>query len=237
MNRTAKQIAGSIDHTLLKGEATLGEIDRLIDEAIEHGFASVCINPYYVEHAAGRLRKQAPKVCTVIAFPLGATVGSIKATQAVAALEHGADELDVVGFLPALMEADEDAVFGELDEIAQAARYVKRDVVIKVIVESALLLKDATAEAAESRIATACRAIRRAGCDFIKTSTGFHAAGGASMQAVRLMAKHADGIAVKASGGIKTLADAAAYLDAGATRLGCSASVAIVTGAQGGAGY
>lgn len=230
-------IAARIDHTVLKAEATLADIDRCIDEAVEHSFASVCLNPIYVQHAAERLRGESPKVCTVIGFPLGANLGSIKATQAVACIEHGADEIDLVAFLPNLLEADEDAAYGEFDEIAEAARHARRDVVIKVIVESALLTHNVDAVTAEQRIGTACRAVKRSGCDFIKTSTGFHPTGGASLEAVRLMARHADGIAIKASGGIRTRDDAVAYLEAGATRLGCSAGVAIVSGGEGAAAY
>lgn len=230
-------IAASIDHTILKAEATVADVDRVIDEAIEHSFASVCLNPIYVPHAAKCLAGSSPAVCTVIGFPLGANLGSIKAIQAVACIEHGADEIDIVAYLPNLLEPDEDAAFGELDEIATAARLARRDVVIKVIVESALLMKDADAATAEARIAAACHAVKRSGCDFIKTSTGFHGAGGASLDAVGYMAKHADGIAIKASGGIRTREDAVAYLGAGATRLGCSAGVAIVTGGTGTSSY
>ena len=121
--------------------------------------------------------------------------------------------------------------------VVKAARAVSPQVVVKVIIESAALMKDVSADEAESRIEVACRAARESGCDFIKTSTGFHPAGGATVEAVRLMKKQSGGLYVKASGGIRSFDDAKRMLDAGADRLGCSASVAIVQGAKGAAGY
>jgi len=135
--------------------------------------------------------------------------------------------VDVVAFLPFLLNHDVDAARAELIEVVRGCRAVRADVIVKVIVESAALLK-AGSEKGEQSIATACRAVRESGCDFIKTSTGFHPAGGASVEAVRLMKKYGEGLKVKASGGIRDLATAKAMIEAGADRLGLSASVAIV---------
>ena len=224
----AEHIAPRIDHTLLKPEATVEQIDRLADEAAEHRFASVCVNSAFVHHAARRLGGSGVKVCATAGFPLGANIPMIKAIETARSLESGADEVDVVAHLPYLIEANYDAIHSELMEIVVAAQQARTDAVLKVIVETAALMEGVDAETAERRIETACRAVRDAGADYIKTSTGFHPAGGASVEAVRLLAKHAGGLKVKAAGGIRTRQDAEAMLEAGADRLGCSASVAIV---------
>lgn len=230
-------IAARIDHTLLKAEATLSQIDKLIDEAIQHRFASVCLNPIFVAHAARRLQGAGVMTCTVAGFPLGANVAAIKAADAAQAVRNGADEVDMVCHLPWLMACDLDKIRSEIAEVVTQSRGIRKDAGIKVIVESAHLMAGVDSAEAEKRIATACRAAREAGADFIKTSTGFHAAGGATPQAVALMRKHAGGIKVKAAGGIRNLDDAVNMIQAGADRLGCSAGVQIVTGGGGKAGY
>jgi len=139
------------------------------------------------------------------------------------------DELDFVAHLPHLLKKDLHAAKTEFLEIVKAARSANPRIIIKAIIESALLMRDVDAAEAEARIAIACQAARESGCDFIKTSTGFHPAGGATVEAVALMKKHSGGLYVKASGGIRTREDAMRMLDAGADRLGCSASVAIVS--------
>jgi len=230
-------VASMIDHTLLKAEATKQQVDKITSEAIKYGFASVCINPVFVPRVRQALEDSSTKTCTVIGFPLGANTARIKATEATEAIDRGADEIDIVAHLPNLLAADQDAVYSELQQISTAARVTRTDVIIKIIVESAALLADVDDETAERRIACACAAVRDAGCDFIKTSTGFHPAGGASEKAVRLMQKHSHGLAIKASGGIRTADDANRMIEAGATRLGCSAGVAIVTGGSGSGNY
>jgi deoxyribose-phosphate aldolase len=231
-------LAARIDHTLLKAEATRPEVHKLVAEATEHGFASVCVNGVFVQPVAVAVEGSGVKTCAVVGFPLGANKATVKAIEATSCVKDGADEIDFVAHLPHLMKKDVDSAKAEYMEIVRAARATRPDVVIKVIVESAFLMKDVDAAEAEARIEAACRAVRESGCDFIKTSTGFHPAGGASVEAVRLMKKHSGGLYVKASGGIRGYDDAKRMLDAGADRLGCSASVAIVQGEKaGGSGY
>lgn len=225
---TASEIAARIDHTLLKPEATRPEVDKVIDEAIRHRFASVCISPPYVAHTAARLKGTGVKTCTVIGFPNGTHKPTVKAIEATSCIKDGADEIDIVAHLPTLLAMDLSGAKLELMEIVRSARATRHDVVIKVIVESAALVK-INADRAEETIALACRAVKESGCDFIKTSTGFHPAGGASEEVVRWMKKHSAGaIMVKASGGVRDLKGVKQMLDAGADRLGMSASVAVI---------
>lgn len=235
--KETNDIAGRIDHTLLKAEATWSAVQKTIDEAITHRFASVCINPVYVKGTANKLKGTGVKTCTVVGFPLGANDITIKCSEAVIALKHGAEEIDFVAALPLLLDCDEAAATDEFRRIADDIRETRPNTVIKVIIESAALMATDDAALAERRIATACRAATVAGLNFVKTSTGFHPAGGATVEAVALMAKHAPALQVKASGGIRDYDDAARMIDAGAHRLGCSAGVAIVTGGQSNAGY
>jgi deoxyribose-phosphate aldolase len=224
---TPADIASKIDHSLLKPEALAPEIHRTIAEAIEHRLAAVCIAPAFVARAAVELRGSGVALATVISFPHGASKPTIKAIEATSAVKDGADEIDVVAHLPNLINNNFDAARLELMEIVRAARAARRETIVKVIIESAALLA-LGADRGEAAIATACRAIRESGCDFVKTSTGFHPAGGASEQAVRLIKKHAEGLFIKASGGIRDFATARALIEAGADRLGTSHSLAIV---------
>lgn len=229
---TAAELASKIDHTILKPEATLAEVQRILAEAIQYRFASACIAPTFVKMGAGVLHPAGVRCCAVIGFPHGTSKSTVKAIEATSCIKDGADEIDIVAHLPNLLNQDVDAARAELMEIVRAARAARRDVLIKVIVESALLLSQG-ADLGEARIAAACRAVRESGCDFIKTSTGFHPAGGASLQAIQLMKKHADSLLIKAAGGIRDLATAQAMLAAGADRLGMSASVAVVSQLRG----
>lgn len=228
-------LASRIDHTLLRAEAAEADVRRVIDEAREHGFASVCVNGAFVAGTAARLRGSPVRTCAVAGFPLGAMKATLKAIESAAAVKDGADEIDFVAHLPHLLACDLEATRAECIEIVRAARAARADVVVKVIIESALLLADT--DGGEARIAAACRAAREGGCDFVKTSSGLHPAGGATAEAVALMKKHADGLRVKAAGGIRTREDAQRMLDAGADRIGCSASVAIVAGRPASGGY
>lgn len=232
---TAAELASIIDHTILKPESLIGDIDRIIDEAVGYRFCSVCVAPPFVSHVSKRLKGTGVKTCTVIGFPNGTHKPTIKAIEATSTVKDGADEIDVVAHLPNLLRLDLDAARDELLEVVRGARAVRSDVIIKVIVESAALIA-VNSDREEETIALACRAVRESGCDFIKTSTGFHPAGGAGATAVGWMKKHAQGaIKVKASGGIRDLKTAQAMIAAGADRLGVSASVSIIKELTGGA--
>lgn len=236
-------IAQRIDHTLLKAEASVAVIDQVVAEALEHGFASVCVNGCYLPRIAkalhgGDSKKGRPvKTCAVAGFPLGAMKSTVKAIESTSLAKGDADEIDFVAHLPYLIAKDLDAARGDFLAVTSAVREVSAKIVVKVIIESAALMAGVDEAEGEARIALACQAAAESGCDFVKTSTGFHPAGGATVAAVKLMRKHAPNLQVKASGGIRNVDDAIAMLDAGADRLGCSAGVAIVTGGQGAAGY
>jgi deoxyribose-phosphate aldolase len=233
----SSELAQRIDHTLLSPEADQAKVTQIVDEAMVHGFASVCVAGVFTAQVATALKESPVRTCTVVGFPHGTAKATVKAIEATAAVKDGADEIDVVAHLPNLMVADVAAIKAELLEVVKAARAVNPKVVVKVIVESALLMKDVSADEAENRLATACLAIRESGGDFIKTSTGYHSAGGASPEAVKLMVKHSQGLSVKASGGIRDAPTAQRYVELGADRLGCSSGVAIVGGGQGQGAY
>ncbi len=216
-------LARYIDHTLLKPDATAGEIDRMCDEAMEYGFASVCINPTWVKRASERLRGSDVKVCTVIGFPLGATPPEIKAMEARRALRDGAREVDMVINIGALKSGDHDLVETDIAKVVDAAH--EGGAIAKVILETALLTDE------EKVVASALA--RKARADFVKTSTGF-GGGGATVYDVALMRETVGPkMGVKASGGVRTLEDAEDMIAAGATRIGASAGVQIVGGAEG----
>ena len=243
---TPSDLAARIDHTILKPEALPADVDRVVAEALQHGFASACVAGVFVGRAARQIRPNSeepvttsggkifggPVICAVVGFPNGTEKATVKAIEATAAIKDGAAEVDMVLHLPFLLARDVAAARAEVQEVVRAARATLPDVVIKVIVESAALLKFGEGSA-EQLIADACQAVREGGADYIKTSTGFHPAGGASVEAVTLMKKHAGGLKVKASGGIRTLAAALEMIDAGADRLGLSASVDILKEAKG----
>lgn len=209
-----------IDHTLLKPEATEADIDRICDEAAEYRFASVMINPSWVKHAAQRLRGTGVPVGTVVGFPLGAHTPEVKAMEARQALRDGADEVDMVINIGALKSGQHDLVKKDIARVADAAR--ESGAVTKVILETSLLTDE------EKVIAS--RLAKEAKADFVKTSTGFSSAG-ATVYDVALM-REAVGpdMGVKASGGIRTQTDVEEMIAAGATRIGASAGVSIVTG-------
>lgn len=219
-------IAPYIDHTLLKPDATLDQISILCNEAKQHGFASVCINPCYVKHCAKQLADSPVKVCTVVGFPLGANVTKIKAREARRALRDGAQEIDMVINIGALKSGCDDTVYHDIRAVVKACK--KRKAVLKCILETSLLSDDEKTRA--------CEAAKRAGANFVKTSTGF-GGGGATVEDIALMARAvADAkMGVKASGGIRTYDDARRMIEAGATRIGASAGIRIVHEAQGAA--
>ena len=229
---TPAQLAAVIDHTILKPEADASAVDIIADEGARFGFASVCVQPAWVKRCVDRVGGQV-RICSVVGFPHGANRPTVKAIEATAAVKDGAGEVDMVAFLPHLLARDVASAKAEIAEVVRGARAVRADVVVKVIVESAALVAGRSDDEAEAIIADACRAVREGGADFIKTSTGFHPAGGADVKVVRWMTRHAAGLQVKASGGIRTLTDVRSMLEAGATRLGMSAGIAVLNELQG----
>lgn len=222
-------LAATIDHTLLKADAGEADVRKAVAEALEFGFASVCVNPAWVDlvsellhEAASRAGRAGVATCGCVGFPLGANRTTTKAIEAASCVKDGAQEIDMVMFLPALLADDIYRARADVLEVVRAARAVWPGAIVKVILETAVLTPQ--------QIAVGCKAAREGGADFVKTSTGFHPAGGATTQAVRLLKEHGGGLKVKASGGIRDTATAVAMLEAGADRLGCSASVAIVRG-------
>lgn len=213
-------LARKIDHTQLKPETTPSDIIKLCNEAKEHHFASVCINPCYVSLCSDLLRGTDVKVCTVIGFPLGSTTTKIKRQEAEEALANGAEEIDMVINVGMLKEGEFDYVFNDINQVVLAAK--KYDAICKVIIETALLTD-------EEKI-KACLISKKAKADFVKTSTGF-SSGGATVGDIALM-KYVVGstVGVKASGGIRSREDAEAMVAYGADRIGASASVKIVEG-------
>lgn len=237
MNR--RQLASKIDHTLLSATASPGEIVALVDEAVEHGFASVCVNSVYaagVRELLDQKRNKSPhdvKLCVTAAFPLGAMTPMQRAVDATQSVKAGAEEIDLVPWLPRLIHQDQPKIRADVLETVRAVRAARPSCIVKMILETAALREAARDEAEyEAMIACACAAARESGCDFVKTSTGFHPAGGATVGDVRLLKQHAGGLLVKASGGIRDYQSALAMLNAGADRLGASASMAILAGAS-----
>jgi deoxyribose-phosphate aldolase len=220
-------IAGFIDHTLLKPTASEAEILKLCSEAVEHGFKSVCVNPRWVKTAHKALRGSSVLTCSVAAFPLGATPTDAKVYEARGATLDGADEVDMVIDIAAAQALDRGALVDDIRAVAEAVH--GSSAILKVIIETALLTD-------EQKI-LACEAAVDAGADFVKTSTGFNG-GGATIEDVALMRRVVGpNLGVKASGGVRTLADARAMIAAGANRIGASSGVAIVTGGSGSGSY
>ena len=218
-----KDLAKTIDHTLLKADATYSEIDKLCDEALQWGFASVCVNSMHVKRCAERLKGSSSVVCTVVGFPLGATPKEIKALDARKAIRDGAREIDMVIAIGALKSGDLKTVEADIRAVSEAAH--DGGAILKVILETSLLTDD-------EKVA-ACQAAVKARADFVKTSTGF-STGGATAQDVALMARAVEGkLGVKASGGIRSADDARKMIEAGATRLGASVGVKIVKESKG----
>ena len=222
--RTADTLAGRIDHTLLKADATLTAIETLCGEAREHGFASVCVNSRWVPTAAEQLAGSGVMVCTVVGFPLGAMTRLAKAEEARIAVAEGADEVDMVLDIGGLLSGDLAAVYDDMLGVVAAARPAP----VKVILETGMLN--------DEQKAVACLIALRSGAAYVKTSTGF-GGGGANAHDIALMrAMVGDTLGVKASGGVRSRKDATAMLKAGADRIGASSSVALVGGTEAAAG-
>lgn len=211
------ELARYIDHTILKPDAKEGEVIKLCREALEYKFASVCVNASNVKLADSFLHGTEVKVCTVVGFPLGATTKETKAFEAAQAIENGAAEVDMVINIGALKSGKLDAVFEDIKAVADAC---KGKALLKVIIETCLLTD-------EEKV-TACELSKKAGADFVKTSTGF-SSGGATASDIALMRRTVGPeMGVKASGGIRNLESALKMIEAGATRIGASASVSIL---------
>jgi deoxyribose-phosphate aldolase len=218
--QTASDLSRYFDHTLLSASATTAEIQRLCDEAVKFHFATVCVNPRWIPLASDILHGKGVGVCSVVGFPLGAELPRIKAIQAETAIMAGADEIDMVADLAATFEGDSDRLSQEMAAVLKVCRSMRPVVPLKVIVESASLN--------ETQLTFVCQIGNRLGVDFLKTSTGLHPAGGATVEAVRLMAAAAPKCRIKAAGGIRTVEQALVMIDAGASRIGSSACVQIV---------
>lgn len=222
-----EQIARLIDHTLLKADASREAVIQLANEAKEHGFASVCVNPSQIA-AAYEVLKDTPevKVCTVIGFPLGASTPETKAFETKDAIEKGATEVDMVINIGALKDKNDELVLRDIKAVVDAA---KGKALTKVIIETCLLTDEEKVRACELSV--------KAGADFVKTSTGF-STGGATVADIALMRKTVGpDLGVKASGGVRSLADVEALVEAGATRIGASSGIAIVNGQQSNSSY
>ncbi|HFU4025075.1 TPA: deoxyribose-phosphate aldolase [Streptococcus suis] len=209
-----------IDHTVLKPETTQEQVEKVLAEAKEYDFASVCINPTWVAFAAEGLKDSDVKVCTVIGFPLGANTPVVKAFETKDAIANGADEIDMVINIGALKDKRYDLVLEDIKAVVEASG----DKLVKVIIETCLLTDEEKVKA--------CELSKEAGADFVKTSTGF-STGGATVADVALMRKTVgQDLGVKASGGARSYEDAIAFIEAGASRIGASSGVAIMKGEQ-----
>ncbi|WP_373453741.1 deoxyribose-phosphate aldolase [Rhodococcus sp. 06-235-1A] len=214
MTLTRAALADMVDHTLLKPEATTADVAALIEEGRELGVLAVCVSPSMLP-----IRAEGMLTAVVAGFPSGKHHSLIKGSEARLAVQQGADEVDMVIDVGAAIAGDYNAVLADIVTVREGIG----NAVLKVIIESAALSDEAIVEV--------CRAAEKAGADFVKTSTGFHPAGGASVEAVRLMAETVGGrLGVKASGGIRTTEAALAMIDAGATRLGLSGTRAVLDG-------
>jgi deoxyribose-phosphate aldolase len=219
MSITKAKFARMIDHTLLKNTAIRKDIELLCSEAMEFGFASVCVHPFYVGMCSSILHKSSTKVCTVIGFPHGMHRTGVKIAETMQAIHDGAQEIDMVIQVGALIDGDKDIVWNDIRSVVDTAH--QSGAVVKAIIETSVLNE-------EQKI-SACEIVSDAGADFIKTSTGF-AGGGATIEDIRLLRSHIDpDIQVKASGGIRTFEQALAMIQAGATRIGTSSGVSMLS--------
>lgn len=215
------EIAKYIDHTLLKPDATSDMIKKLCEEAIEHKFAAVCVNPCYVSLASEILRDSGVKVCTVVGFPLGATTTDTKSFEAREAVLNGADEIDMVINIGYLKSGDIEYVRKDIQSVVRAVKDISQEKIVKVILETAYLT--------DKEIKEICNLCKNVGVDFVKTSTGFGPKG-ATVEAVALMRETVgNSMGVKAAGGIRDYKTAIKMIKAGANRIGSSASLCIIS--------
>ena len=224
---SSQDLAGMIDHTLLKPDATSSEITQLCEEAIQNNFASVCVNPCYVDACSNLIKSSNVKVCTVIGFPLGATTTQSKFFEAEEAVKNGAEELDMVLNIGKLKDKDYQFVFDDLKSMADLSK--THLCVSKVILETCLL--------SDEEKVIACLLAKEAGLNFVKTSTGFSKSGATVHDVALMKFVVGDKFQVKASGGIRSYEDAIEMINAGATRLGASAGVKIIAGQKSESSY
>lgn len=218
--QTAEQLAQYFDHTVLDSMATEADIRRLCDEAIQYGFYAVCVHPRWVSLCADILHQTQVKVVTVTGFPFGTNLPKATAWETEAVIMDGADEVDIVADLASVLAGDVDYLRRYFDGVLKACHAVMPEVPLKVIIESAALNED--------QIRFVCGIAQSQGVDFLKTSTGFHKAGGARVEDVKRMIEAAPRCKIKAAGGIKTFVQAMEFIEAGVSRIGASASVQIV---------
>jgi len=213
-------LAAAIDHTNLKPQATAAHIDKLCDEAMRYRFVAVCVNPIWVARCAGRLASSEVRIASVIGFPLGASRTDTKVDETRRAIADGAVEIDMVARLGDLVAQNTSAVRDDIAAVADAVHDASPDHHLKVILETAALTRE--------QIIAGCRCAVEARADYVKTSTGFHSAGGATVEAVRLLREYGSPLKVKAAGGIRNLPTARTMIEAGASRIGCSAGPKIM---------
>lgn len=218
--QTKEQLAQYFDHTLLDCMATENDIRRICDEAIQYGFYAVCVHPRWVSLCADILHQSPVKVVTVAGFPFGTNIPKATAYETEAVIMDGADEVDIVADLASVLTGDADYLRNYFDAVLQVCRKMRPAVPLKVIIESAALN--------EEQIRFVSQIAQAQGVDFLKTSTGFHKAGGARVEDVKLMAEAAPRCKIKAAGGIKTLEQALSFIEAGVSRIGASSSVQII---------
>lgn len=210
----SSELAPRIDLTILRPEAASRDVHKVVADAMRHNVRAVCVAPVWIGRVATMVRGSAVRVCSAVSFPHGASKSTVKAIEATSTIKDGADEVEVVAHLPPLLTGELDAARAELMEIVRAARSTRRDVRIHVIIESALLMSRG-----EATLEIAARAVRESGCDGIVTSSGFHPAGGATVEVVRLFKKYSEGLDLKAAGGVNDVELVRALLDAGADRI------------------
>lgn len=219
-------IARMIDHTLLRADATQAEISKLIDEAKQYQFASVCVNPTWVAYSAEQLAGTEVKVCTVIGFPLGATISEVKAFEAKKAIEQGAQEVDMVINIGQMKAGNDSFVQQDIEAVVKAAA---GQALVKVIIETCLLTDDEKVRACELAV--------KAGADFVKTSTGFSTGGATAVDVALMRRTVGQQVGVKASGGVRSLEDVNRMIEAGASRIGASSGVSIMKGLTSSSSY
>jgi len=219
MTLSRRELAHMIDHTLIKPTATKNEVIELCREAKKYLFSCAVVNPYFVTLAHNELKTSNVKVCSTIGFPIGATLPEIKATEARKTVKLGAEELDMVMNISAFKSKDYDAVKKDIEAVVNVKR-LNPNIIVKVIIETGFLT--------DKEKSVACRLVKEAGADFVKTSTGLFG-GGATVEDIKLMHRAVGKeMGVKAAGGIRTLKDAYAMIEAGANRIGTSAAIKII---------
>ena len=214
-----EELAGLIDHTILKPQTSEIEVAKICQEAINYGFWSVCVNPSYVSFASRSIRNKPIRVCSVVGFPFGSNTVEVKVHEATKAIQDGANEIDMVINLGALKSGNNELVRHEIESVVEAGK-CQKDTIIKVIIETGLL--------SEKEKIRVCELVKNSGADFVKTSTGFNSSGATTSDVELLRNVVGSDFGVKASGGIRSYDDAIKMIEAGANRIGTSSGVAII---------